>query len=152
MNKRNLEFVGRLAVPTMMMAAATAYWASLLDARMREQNLILIQPVFFFVALCYVLIVIFEIRRFRSVPRAEDGKEFAFARHLQFMAVAIGGAVLFPIFGAVPATVALLCGGMLVLGVRNPVTIGVTTVVTTAVLWLVFIQAFGMRMELFGFL
>lgn len=150
MENSNLIFAGRLAVPTLMMGVATAYWASLLDARMREQNLILIQPVFFFVALCYVLIVIFEIRRFRSLPRTSGGDLSALATHLQFMAVAIIGAVLFPILGAIPATVAVLGGGMIVLGVRHPVTLCATTVLTIAVLWLVFVVGFGMRMTLFG--
>ena len=154
MSAQRWNFVGRLAVPTVLMAAAALYWASLLDARMREENLILIQPVVIFMLGCYVSVLVFEVRRYRKLT-AEVGAAApreGIARELQFIALAVVGAALFWAFGAIPATLAVLAAGMLVLRVRGPVTLIVTSAVTTLLLWAIFVQGFGIRMPLFRFL
>ncbi len=55
----------------------------------------------------------------------------------------------FYLFGAVPATLLSVAGGMFLLRIRRPIQLITIPVVTTAALWLVFIELFGVRMPLF---
>lgn len=154
MNGNNWNFLGRLLVPTLLLAAATWYWMSLWDARMRDQNLILIQPVVFVIFGCYVLVVIFELRRYRTMLRQGRPTEEIAPRswyrnkRLHFMAVAGIGVALFPFAGAIPATLFSVLSGMLVLGVRNVLVLVAVPLCTTTLLWAVFVQGFGIRMPL----
>lgn len=146
------EFVARLIVPTAVMAASLWYLGSLWDARMRAQNLILIQPVVVAMIPFYLWVIGFEIRRYRAVLRGEDVVQPAVPAnrdHLKFMALAVATVVLFHFFGAVPATLVALVASLLILRINGPLILIGVPLVTTAVLWLVFIRVFGIRMPLF---
>lgn len=152
MTRHTWDLLARLAIPTVLMAAAGLYWASLLDARMRDQNLILIQPVVIFLLGCYVLVIGWEIRRHLRLakdlpPAGQGGGDIA--KQIALIVIAIAGAALFRLLGAIPATLFVLVAGMLALGVRRPLVILLVSALTTSLLWLVFIKAFGMRMPLF---
>lgn len=153
MERLRWEFLARLAVPTVLMIVGALYWASLLDARMREQNLILIQPVVVCMLAFYASIIVFEIRRYRRILERKHSENSAHgvveAKQLYFIALAIAGAGAFWAFGAFVASVLILSGGMLLLGVRRPMIIVVVPLLTILVLWFVFVQGFGVRMPLF---
>lgn len=157
------EFVIRLVIATALMAAGLWYLGSLWDARMREQNLILIQPVVLIMIPFYLATLWFEYRRYRkemakAVPAEKATKTVLADANLQananrnqflFMGVAALGVAGFYLLGAIPATLLLIVAGLLVLGERRPMVIAITAGVTTFVLWLVFVQLFGIRMPLF---
>jgi hypothetical protein len=150
-DKLRNEFVVRLIVPTAMMAAALWYLGSLWDARMREQNLILIQPVVIAMIPFYVWVVVFELRRYRTVRAGAGpacGQAPANSDHLRFMAICVVSFPLFYLFGAVPATLVALGASLFTLGMRRPIALIGTSVMVTAVLWLVFVELFGIRMPL----
>jgi hypothetical protein len=156
------EFIIRLIVPTVLMGVALWYWGSLWDARMREKNLILIQPVVLIMIPFYFATLWYEFRRYRKelatamstrtvAAKADDAnlQENAGRNQFLFMAVAALGVAGFYLLGGIPATILLIVAGLLVLGERRPSVIAVTALVTTFVLWLVFIELFGIRMPLF---
>lgn len=157
------EFIIRLIIPTVLMAVALWYLGSLWDARMREKNLILIQPVVLIMIPFYLATLWYEFRRYRKELKtakppltgarteAVDGniQENAGRNQLLFMAVAALSVVAFYLLGGIPATILLIVSGLLVLGERRPTVIAITALATTFVLWLVFIELFGIRMPLF---
>jgi hypothetical protein len=157
------EFVIRLVIATALMAASLWYLGSLWDARMREQNLILIEPVVLIMIPFYLATIWFEYRRYRkelenAVPVSLTGErakkdanrqDNANRNQIIFMVVAALSVPGFYILGAIPATILLILAGLLVLGERRPLVIAITTAVTTFVLWLVFVELFGIRMPLF---
>lgn len=156
------EFIIRIVIATALMAAGLWYLGSLWDARMREQNLILIEPVVLLMIPFYLATLWFEYRRYQKelsearlrapVPAApKSGNETANAERNQilFMVVAAAAVAGFYLLGAIPATILLIVAGLLVLGERRPMVIAITSLVTTFVLWLVFIELFGIRMPLF---
>lgn len=157
------EFIIRLVIATALMGAALWYLASLWDARMREQNLIMIQPVVLIMIPFYLATIWFEYGRYRkelekagAVRRADEPakadanvQDNATRNQMIFMAVAALSVVGFYNLGAIPATMLLIIAGLLVLGERRPLVVAITATVTTFVLWLVFIQLFGIRMPMF---
>lgn len=157
------EFIIRLFIATALMAAGLCYLGSLWDARMREQNLILIEPVVIIMIPFYLATLWFEYRRYRkemealssrTTPVGETGgnanlQENAGRNQALFMGVAVLGVACFYILGAILATLIVITAGLLALGERRPMIIVITPLATTAVLWLVFIQIFGIRMPLF---
>lgn len=158
------DFIVRIIIATVLMGAALWYLDSLWDARMREQNLILIRPVVLVMIPFYFATIFFEVRRYRAelkkvvpavTPAAGRQRDEASTSGNQslnqaiFMAVAAASVAGFYILGAIPATILLIVSGLLVLGERRPVVIAITASVTTFVLWFVFIQLFGIRMPLF---
>ena len=154
-NSIKVDFVIRLLLASAIMAAAGWYLASLWDARMREQNLILILPVVVAMVPFYLWVLAFEIRRYRQAlvdageapaPAEQGGYE-----HLYFMGVSIVSVAAFYLFGAVPATIAAMVGGLFLLGVRNPLLLLLLPVGTVLVLWFVFVMGFGIRIPLFLF-
>lgn len=167
LNKVRNDFIIRLLIPTALMAAGLWYLGSLWDARMREQNLILIEPVVILMIPFYLGALFYEYRRYvkevaaarlaavASSPEtrrneAGDG-EIANATRNQalFLVTAAVSVAGFYILGAIPATILLIVAGLLILGVRKPLPLIVTPLVTTLVLWAVFIEIFGIRMPLF---
>ncbi len=157
------EFIIRLIIATTLMAAGLWYLGSLWDARMREQNLILIEPVVIIMIPFYLATLWFEYGRYRKelakaapVRRANETvrndanlQKNAERNQILFMAVAALSVAGFYLLGAIPATILLIVAGLLVLGERRPLVIAATAAVTTFVLWLVFIELFGIRMPLF---
>jgi hypothetical protein len=157
------DFIIRLAIATALMGAGLWYLGSLWDARMREQNLILIQPVVLIMIPFYLATIWFEYRRYRkelenAAParlvgeRANEDanlQENANRNQIIFMVIAALSVAGFYILGAIPATILLIVAGLLVLGERRPLVITITAAVTTFVLWLVFVELFGIRMPLF---
>jgi hypothetical protein len=157
------EFIIRLIIATTLMAAGLWYLGSLWDARMREQNLILIEPVVIIMIPFYLATLWFEYRRYRKelakaapVRRANETvrndanlQKNAERNQILFMAVAALSVAGFYLLGAIPATILLIVAGLLVLGERRLLVIAATAAVTTFVLWLVFIELFGIRMPLF---
>lgn len=157
------EFIIRVIIATALMAAGLWYLGSLWDARMREQNLILIQPVVLLMVPFYLATLWFEYRRYRkelentasqrgtSESAAADAnlQENAVRNQILFMAVAALSVAGFYILGGIPATILLIVTGLLVLGERRPLVIAITAAVTTFALWFVFIELFGIRMPLF---
>lgn len=144
------EFIMRLLVPTVIVGASLWYLSSVWNARMRDQNLVMIRPVVVTMIPFYFWIVVFEVRRhlgIGSAPAAAPAP--ANNDHLKLMAIAVLSVALFYLFGAIPATVIVLFASLLGLGVRKPVILAAVPVVTTLVLWLVFIETFGIRMPLF---
>jgi ABC-type polysaccharide/polyol phosphate export permease len=57
--------------------------------------------------------------------------------------LAFGYAVVMTFFGFIPATVLFIPLLMLLMGARNPVTIGLATVAVVVVVWLFFVQVFN---------
>lgn len=157
------EFIVRLIIATALMAAGLLYLGSLWDARMREQNLILIEPVVIIMIPFYLATLWFEYRRYRkglekaapvrsareTVRNDANLQQNAGRNQILFMAVAALSVAGFYLLGAIPATILLIAAGLLVLGERRPLVIVITAAVTTFVLWLVFVELFGIRMPLF---
>lgn len=157
------DFIVRVLIATVLMGAGAWYLASLWNARMRELNLILIEPVVFLMVPFYLGALHFEYRRYRAAlavahdarrgpdPVAQDGDIMPNASRNQarFLAMAAVSVVAFYVFGALLATVFMILGGMMILGVRRPVPLIVTPIVTTFVLWLVFIELFDIHMPLY---
>lgn len=146
------ELVMRLAVPTAIMLASLWYLGSLWDVRMRAQNLILVRPVVVAMLPFYLWIIVWEIRRHSVLPAAQEvGIPAAVNARDQvaFMSVSVVSVPLFYLFGAVPATAVLLVVSMWILRFRRPVVLIVAPVLTSLLLWLIFVQVFGIRMPLF---
>jgi hypothetical protein len=99
----------------------------------------------------YLWVVVYEIRRYRQIsPRDGDSeRKEGDTNDLAFMAVAIASVAAFSFFGAVPATIATLVAGLVVLGVRQASILVLLPPGVTIVLWLVFAQGFGIRVPLF---
>jgi hypothetical protein len=146
-----LDLAIRLLIASTMMGLALWYLASLWDARMREQNLILIRPVVLAMIPFYLWVVGYEIGRYRRIVRigGRDQARHGSNEHLAFMAVAVASVVGFYLFGAIPATIATLIAGLLVLGVRQAPILVLLPLAVTLALWLVFAQGFGIRIPLF---
>jgi len=145
------DLVIRLLLASAMMAAALWYLSSLWNARMRDQNLILIYPVVIAMLPFYLSVVLYEVRRYRRITAGSDGLGTPRAssyEHIGFMVVAAAGVGAFYLFGGIPATVGILAGGLLVLGVRQPLPLILIPPGVTLALWLVFIKGFGIRMPL----
>lgn len=156
------DFIVRALIATVLMGAGAWYLGSLWNARMRDLNLILIEPVVYLMIPFYLGTLHFEYRRYRKLLAAADGREVvpavadegelmpnATRNQVRFLAMAAVSVAAFYIFGALIATVFMIVGGMMILGVRRPVPLIVTPVVTTFFLWLVFIELFDIHMPLF---
>lgn len=155
------EFFIRIFIATALMGASLWYLGSLWDARMREQNLILIEPVVLIMIPFYLATLWYEYRRYRkelvaagakvhvAVVKSENDAANPERNQIIFMGVAAASVAGFYVLGAIPATIILIVAGLLVLGERRPKVIVITAAVTTFVLWLVFIELFGIRMPLF---
>lgn len=118
---------------------------------MREQNLILILPIVIAMLPFWLWIIVFELRRHAALGDAPPPEDAGGGNrdHLSFMAVAVVSVALFYLFGAIPATVVTLVASLLVLHIRSPrILIGMPCVVIV-VLWLVFVEIFGIRIPLF---
>lgn len=155
------EFIIRIFIATALMGAGLWYLGSLWDARMREQNLILIEPVVLIMIPFYLATLWFEYRRYRKELEAAGARAHVIAvkneneaanperNQIIFMLVAAASVAGFYVLGAIPATILLIVAGLLVLGERRPTVIAITALATTFVLWLAFIELFGIRMPLF---
>lgn len=156
------EFIIRVLIATVLMGAGAWYLGSLWNARMRELNLILIEPVVFLMVPFYLGTVHFEYRRYRKELAmahgtglgpvvADDGDLMpnASRNQVRFLVLAAVSVAAFYIFGALLATVFMIVGGMMILGVRRPAPLIITPIVTTFLLWLVFIKLFDIHMPLY---
>jgi len=166
-NKIRNEFIIRLLIPTALMAAGLLYLGSLWDARMREQNLILIQPVVVLMIPFYLAAIFFEYRRYMremasartaavdSTPERDPEESAvqqmprAVRNQAIFMGMAAVSVVGFYVLGAIPATLLMILAGLLILGVRRPIILVGAPLITTLVLWAIFVEMFGIRMLLF---
>ena len=158
-NIRN-DFIVRVVIATALMIAAAWYLASLWNARMRELNLILIEPVVILMVPFYLGTLNFEYRRYRKELAAalastrgpdsggQSELENAGRNQVFFLALAAVSVAAFYTLGGLIATVFMIVGGMMILGVRKPMPLIITPVVTTFFLWLVFIKIFSIRMPL----
>jgi ABC-type Fe3+-siderophore transport system permease subunit len=156
------DFIIRVLIATTLMGAGAWYLGSLWNARMRDLNLILIEPVVFLMIPFYLGALHFEYRRYRKQLAAAQGPgpvqvvvdegemmPNATRNQVRFLAMAAISVAAFYIFGALIATVFMIVGGMMILGVRRPVPLIVTPIVTTFFLWLVFIELFDIHMPLY---
>lgn len=157
------DFIIRVLIATILMGAAVWYLGSLWDARMRELNLILIEPVVFLMIPFYLGALHFEYRRYQkeialaksagamrvTVPDEGDVMPNASRNQVLFLALAAVSVAAFYIVGALLATVFMILGGMMILGVRRPAPLIITPILTTFILWLVFIKLFEIRMPLY---
>jgi hypothetical protein len=146
------ELVMRLAVPTAIMLASLWYLGSLWDARMRAQNLILVRPVVVAMIPFYLWIVVWEIRRHVALPAGQAAAPPATASirdQVAFMGASVVSVPLFYVFGAVPATAVLLVASLWILRFRKPLVLILVPVLTSLLLWLIFVQVFGIRIPLF---
>lgn len=145
------QLAARLAMPTAIMGVCLWYLSSLWDARMRQQNLILILPVVIAMLPFYLWIIVFELRRHAALGDAPPSEAASGGNrdHLAFMAVSLGSVALFYLFGAIPATVVTLVVSLLVLHIRSPRILIAMPCVVIFVLWVVFVAIFGIRIPLF---
>jgi hypothetical protein len=155
------DFIIRLLIATVLMGSAAWYLGSLWNARMRDLNLILIEPVTFLMIPFYIGTIYFEYSRYRkqiALARGASGEQTTgtgdstrSATHdqVRFLAMAAVSVAAFHILGALLATLFMIVAGMFILGVRRPVPLIVTPIVTIFLLWVVFIQLFNIRMPLY---
>jgi cell division protein FtsW (lipid II flippase) len=149
-----LQIAQRIGIPFLLLVMALAYF---LEVRgQRDQDLMLIKPVFYLLVVLFIINAITDLRdilRKKNNEAVQTGEKESLKKILSFAALTVALIVALPYMGFLVSAMLFIFAALLMSRVENKLILYAMPICVPLVLYVIFEYAFGVELPIgfFGF-